>query len=132
MNSAKKDLNTPSSKLFILGCILAILLGVILHFAYDFLNKPFIFGLFIPVNESIWEHLKLALVPMTVFGIIFLLAGIAAAFYGTMLNNDIESQMESIFRDGQTDPGNIFLFVGIAVALIGLLMFIKGLSKKKR
>lgn len=69
---------------------------------------------------------------MTVFGIIFLLAGIASAFYGNMLNNDIESKMESIFRDGNTEPGSIFLFVGIAVALIGLLMFIKGLSKKKR
>ena len=62
---------TPSLKLYIIGCILAILLGVILHFAYDFLSNPFIFGLFIPVNESIWEHLKLVLLPMTTFGIIY-------------------------------------------------------------
>lgn len=66
-----RNITVPSTKLFILGCILAILLGVILHFAYDFLNRPFIFGLFTPINESIWEHLKLILVPMTTFGIIY-------------------------------------------------------------
>lgn len=71
MNNKNNSSNLPSSKLFILSCILSIILGVILHFSYDFLNKPFIIGLFFPVNESIWEHLKLVLIPMTTFGIIY-------------------------------------------------------------
>lgn len=37
--------------------------GSILHFAFNALGKrPFV-GLFAPVNESIWEHTKLAYIP---------------------------------------------------------------------
>lgn len=41
-----------------------IVLGVILHFTYDFFNNNFIIGIISPVNESVWEHLKLLYVPM--------------------------------------------------------------------
>ena len=61
----------PNLKLFIYSCIISILIGVGLHFIYDLLNKPFIIGLFTPVNESIWEHLKLVLIPITTFGIFY-------------------------------------------------------------
>lgn len=56
-------------KSFIIWCIFTILLGVCFHFIYDLLNRPFLIGLFFPVNESIWEHLKLVLLPLTIFGI---------------------------------------------------------------
>lgn len=36
--------------------------GVLLHFLYDWLPLPVI-GLFAPVNESVWEHLKLLFWP---------------------------------------------------------------------
>ena len=40
------------------------LLGVLLHFTYDWSGKnPFV-GLFSSVNESAWEHLKLFFFPM--------------------------------------------------------------------
>lgn len=68
----KKEENIKLNlKLFAWSCIISILLGVALHFVYDILNKPFIIGLFIPVNESIWEHLKLVLLPITTFGILY-------------------------------------------------------------
>lgn len=38
-------------------------LGVLFHFAYDLLGKGKILGIIFPVNESIFEHLKLALYP---------------------------------------------------------------------
>jgi len=64
-------MNITYKKIIIIACIASILLGVILHFAYDFLGKNPIVGIFAPVNESVWEHLKLILIPFTIFGIAF-------------------------------------------------------------
>ena len=38
-------------------------IGPLLHFAFDITNKNVIVGLFAPVNESTWEHLKLLFFP---------------------------------------------------------------------
>ena len=43
--------------------------GALLHFAYDVLPVPLV-GLFAPVNESVWEHLKLLFWPMLAAGFI--------------------------------------------------------------
>lgn len=58
-------------KIIIIACITSILLGVFLHFAYDISNQNVIVGLFAPVNESVWEHLKLIFIPFTIFSIGF-------------------------------------------------------------
>ena len=43
------------------------LLGVLGHFLYEWTNENTIIGLFFPVSESIWEHLKLIFFPSTIF-----------------------------------------------------------------
>lgn len=58
-------------RVIIIFCLLSIMLGIFLHFAYDLSNENILVGLISPVNESIWEHLKLIFVPFTLFGIIF-------------------------------------------------------------
>ena len=58
-------------KIIIIACIVSILLGVFLHFAYDLSGQNTIVGIFAPVNESVWEHLKLILIPFTLFSIGF-------------------------------------------------------------
>ena len=58
-------------KIIIIACIVSILLGVFLHFAYDISGQNAIVGIFAPVNESVWEHLKLILIPFTLFSIAF-------------------------------------------------------------
>lgn len=58
-------------KIIIIACIVSILLGVFLHFAYDLSGNNIIVSLFVPVNESVWEHLKLIAVPFTIFSIAF-------------------------------------------------------------
>ena len=58
-------------RIIIISCLLSIILGIFLHFAYDLSNENILVGLISPVNESIWEHLKLIFVPFTLFGIIF-------------------------------------------------------------
>lgn len=43
---------------------LAIVLGVLNHFLYDWSNNSAFTALFCPVNESVWEHLKLLFFPL--------------------------------------------------------------------
>lgn len=49
------------------GIIFVIILGSIWHFVYEWSGNNFIAGFFFPVNESIWEHMKLFFFPMLLF-----------------------------------------------------------------
>lgn len=62
---------TPYKRIIIIACIISILSGVFMHFAYDLSMNSSIVGIFAPVNESVWEHLKLILFPFTSFSIVF-------------------------------------------------------------
>lgn len=50
--------------------ILAIVLGVLLHYTYQLSNNNCLVGTFSAVNESTWEHLKLAFFPMLITTIV--------------------------------------------------------------
>uniref|UniRef100_UPI004056DCB1 DUF6512 family protein n=1 Tax=Agathobacter sp. TaxID=2021311 RepID=UPI004056DCB1 len=50
----------------ILCYVFVAVLGTLLHFAYEFSGKNPVVGLFAPINESTWEHLKLLFTPMLV------------------------------------------------------------------
>ena len=52
----------------ILGLFLIFLLCFPLHFIYDFLPN-ILFSIFTPVNESIWEHMKLIFTSYVFYGI---------------------------------------------------------------
>ncbi|MDD4689273.1 MAG: DUF6512 family protein [Eubacteriales bacterium] len=54
----------------IIGAISVSIIGTLLHFTYDWSGNNAIVGLFSPINESIWEHMKLIFFPMLVFSII--------------------------------------------------------------
>ena len=45
------------------------IVGTFLHFTYEFSNYNNLIGIFSPVNESVWEHLKLLFFPtiLTIF-----------------------------------------------------------------
>lgn len=61
-----------TSYLFIiLSAAFAFGLASVFHFAYNWLDKNFFAGLFFPVNESVFEHLKLILYPLTIVWILF-------------------------------------------------------------
>lgn len=51
-------------KWFLLSIIFIFLLGSLFHFAYDFTGKLIELAPFFPVNESIFEHLKLTVYPI--------------------------------------------------------------------
>ena len=57
-------------KSYICGCIFTIIIGAILHFTFAWSNENFFVALFSPVNESVWEHLKLLFFPYILYMII--------------------------------------------------------------
>lgn len=64
-------LDKSLKKNLFISSILLFIISVPLHFAYDFFNNNFVIGLFTPVNESIFEHLKLALFPTFIWWLTF-------------------------------------------------------------
>lgn len=52
-------------KQYILAAVVAAVGGTALHFLYEVVPNPLI-ALFSPVNESVWEHLKLLYWPMLI------------------------------------------------------------------
>ena len=56
-------------KKYILSYIFVCILGVLLHFTYDWSGSNPIVGFFSAINESTWEHLKLIFFPMLILTI---------------------------------------------------------------
>lgn len=57
----------------IIGIVFVIITGSLFHFLYDWSGHNQIVGLFTPVNESIWEHMKLLFFPMLLYSIVMIL-----------------------------------------------------------
>ena len=55
------------NRLFIFSLPVLFILGSLSHFIYKWTGEISLFGLFFPVNESIYEHTKLAIVPLLIF-----------------------------------------------------------------
>lgn len=53
-----------SKQWIIISTALIFLLSTLFHFLYDFSHHNFFIGLFVPVNESVFEHLKMIPIPM--------------------------------------------------------------------
>jgi hypothetical protein len=65
-----EDRMLPSKKVLIyeiVGTLFIIFLGSALHFTYELSGKLAIVGAFSAVNESVWEHLKLAFWPSLIW-----------------------------------------------------------------
>ena len=51
------------------GIIFVLILGSVSHFFYEWSGYNLIVGLFSPINESTWEHMKLVFFPMLLFSL---------------------------------------------------------------
>lgn len=56
-------------KIKIIGVFVIMGLSVLSHFMYEWFNN-FIFSILFPVNESIWEHMKLLITPLLFYALI--------------------------------------------------------------
>ena len=57
-------------KFMIISIIIISIIGTLSHFLYDIFKHNKIVGLFTSVNESTWEHIKIALTPTIIWGLI--------------------------------------------------------------
>ena len=57
----------------IIGIIFVLATGTLAHFFYQWSGKNRIVGLFTPINESIWEHMKLLFFPMLLYAVYLVL-----------------------------------------------------------
>ncbi|MFA5070302.1 MAG: DUF6512 family protein [Patescibacteria group bacterium] len=57
-------------KLSIIGAFFVTIFGSLFHFVYGWSGNNKIVGALTPVNESTWEHLKLALIPILLFALV--------------------------------------------------------------
>ncbi|MDU2196821.1 MAG: DUF6512 family protein [Peptostreptococcaceae bacterium] len=73
-------------KHIIIGIIFSIILGVLLHYLYDFLDQNHILGYFSAINESAWEHVKLSVYPLLLTTLIIYL----------ICRNDINNLLPSL------------------------------------
>lgn len=63
-------MNSRILKLEISGIFFISLLGSFLHFTFDLADKYWLVGAFSAVNESVWEHLKLAVIPAVLWAVL--------------------------------------------------------------
>ena len=56
-----------SAKRNVIGFFIISIIGTLSHFVYEWTGKPYLIGLFFPVNESTWEHLKLLFFPSLIY-----------------------------------------------------------------
>lgn len=56
-----------SERQILVGVPVLFVVGALFHFLYQFSGGALLVGLFAPVNESVWEHLKLVLWPMALW-----------------------------------------------------------------
>lgn len=54
----------------VFGVLFTFVLGSLLHFIYGLSGNNYYVGFFTPVNESVWEHLKLVFYAWVIYGII--------------------------------------------------------------
>lgn len=49
------------------GVLFTLVAGTLAHFVYEWTGNNMIAGLFFPINESTWEHMKLVFFPMLLY-----------------------------------------------------------------
>ncbi|MDP4118660.1 MAG: DUF6512 family protein [Bacillota bacterium] len=62
-------MNNSVKKIHVFGAIFTIFLGTVLHFLYEWTGHSKFTALFSPINESVWEHLKLLFFPIILFAV---------------------------------------------------------------
>ena len=67
--------NIYTKKMSILGFFFISIVGTLSHFVYEWSQNNSTVGALFAVNESTWEHLKIAIIPAFIWLIITLLIG---------------------------------------------------------
>ena len=118
MELIKKD---KFIKAQIIVIFFSLILGTLLHFTYEWSGRNLFVASFSAVNESVWEHLKLAFFPMIIAAII------EYFFVKDEVNNYIEAKTIGIFTAISFIVVLFFTYSGIigtSIIVIDILIFI--------
>ena len=108
-------------KVQIIVILFCLILGTLLHFTYEWSGENLFVGSFSAVNESVWEHLKLAFYPMLIAAII------EYFFVKNIANNYVEAKTIGIFTAISFIVVAFFTYSGIigtSIIEIDILLFI--------
>lgn len=64
------DTRKKLRKWSIAGFFIVVILGSVYHGMFNWTNRLYLLGIFFPVNESLWEHLKLGLWGIITFSLV--------------------------------------------------------------
>ena len=114
----KKELR----KCFIIGFIFICVFGTLLHFLYKWTSDNRIIGLFSPVSESMWEHMKLFFFPMLLFAVIMSYFNILQIYYPSL----VPALLLGLHVGTWFIPASYYTYSGILgrnITLIDILLF---------
>lgn len=115
-----------SAKRNIIGFFIISIIGTLSHFVYEWTGKPYLIGLFFPVNESTWEHLKLLFVPgLVYFAIAYFTLKVKPANYAPAIAISLLAGMVSIviiFYTYQGILGRNIDFLNILIYFLGIIV----------
>lgn len=110
----------------ITGVFFLISVGSLLHFTYEWSNHNPIIGLFSPINESVWEHLKLGFTSLMIFSLIeyFFMKNISNNFFTAKALGIFILQITIIvtFYTYTTFTGTEILIIDILSYIIGAIL----------
>ena len=64
---SESDIRKFYKRYVVIGFFVVSIVGTLFHFVYDWCGQAWFVGLFVPVNESTWEHMKLMFIPMLLY-----------------------------------------------------------------
>lgn len=118
-------MNKKVFKFETIGFIFVAFLGTINHFMFEWFNGNKIIGLFCPVNESIFEHLKLLFFPFLLWAIAeYFILDKPFNFFSSKITGAICGNifMTAFFYTYSGIIGNNFLVMDILTFLLGILV----------
>lgn len=107
----------------IVAAVLCAGLGTLMHYVYEWSGANLFVGLFAPVNESVWEHLKLLVVPI-LFLMIF-----EFSIYGRKLYNFFTAKLLGTLVGIFTILSNYYFYtgaLGIENMSLNIFLFLAG------
>lgn len=69
IHSQKERLMNRLKFYVVMGAVFVLITGTLSHFVYGWSGENPVAGLFFPVNESTWEHMKLVFFPTLIYGL---------------------------------------------------------------
>lgn len=115
-----------SAKRNVIAFFIISIIGTLSHFVYEWTGKPYLIGLFFPVNESTWEHLKLLFFPSLIyFAVVYFTLKEKPANYASAAAVSLFSGMVSIvvmFYTYQGIIGRNIDFLNILIYFLGVIV----------